>query len=59
MGALAFIEIIILMGLIAATAIAFWRVHWFAGVLLPYLAWVKFAVALTYSTWQRNPHILG
>jgi benzodiazapine receptor len=60
LGALAFIENIILIGLIVATAIAFWRVHIFAGVLmLPYLAWIKFAVALTYATLQRNPQVPG
>jgi tryptophan-rich sensory protein len=30
-----------------------------AGLLLPYLAWVTFASALTYSVWQRNPQVLG
>jgi benzodiazapine receptor len=32
---------------------------WAAALLLPYLAWVSFAAALTYATWQRNPGILG
>lgn len=60
LGALAFIEILILSALIVATIIAFWRVRPLAGaLLLPYLAWVKFAAALSFATWQRNPQILG
>lgn len=59
-GALAFAEILLLWALIAATTIAFRRLHaWAAALLLPYLAWVSFAAALTYATWQRNPGILG
>jgi len=59
-GSSAFIEVIVLWLLIAATMIAFWRVRKLAGLLLlPYLAWVSFAVALTYACWQRNPQLLG
>jgi benzodiazapine receptor len=59
-GALAFAEILLLWALIAATTIAFRRLHaWAAALLLPYLAWVSFAAALTYATWQLNPAILG
>ena len=58
-GGLAFAEIVILWCLILATMVMFWRVRASAGVLLlPYLAWVTFATALTFSTWQRNPGIL-
>lgn len=59
-GALAFIEIVILWALILATIVAFWRVQPLAGILLlPYLAWVTFASALTYATWRLNPQLLA
>ena len=59
-GAWAFAEIIILWALILGTLVAFWRVRPLAGVLLlPYLVWVTFASALTYTTWQRNPQLLA
>jgi len=59
-GALAFGEILVLWTLILGTIVAFARVRAIAGaLLLPYLAWVTFAAALTYATWQRNPQILG
>lgn len=58
-GALAFGEVLVLWALIAATVVAFWRVDRPAGVLLlPYLAWVSFASALTWAVWQRNPGLL-
>lgn len=58
-GALAFVEIIVLWILIVITMILFWRVRPVAGVLfVPYLLWVTFASALTYSMWQRNPQVL-
>jgi benzodiazapine receptor len=54
-GAFAFIEVLILLALIVATAIAFWRIRRVAAVLLlPYIAWVTFASALTFSVWQMN-----
>jgi tryptophan-rich sensory protein len=58
-GALAFAEIAILWLLIVVTAGLFWRLRALAAVLLlPYLAWVTFATALTFSTWKLNPGVL-
>jgi tryptophan-rich sensory protein len=58
-GALATVDVIVLLALIVATTVAFFRVRLAAGLLmLPYLAWVSFATALTISTWQRNPNLL-
>lgn len=58
-GAYAFAEVLVLLALIAATTTAFWRIRPLAGVLLlPYLAWVAFASALTWSVWQGNPKVL-
>ncbi|HEU4763175.1 MAG TPA: TspO/MBR family protein [Gemmatimonadales bacterium] len=53
---LAAVEIVVLWVAIAATIVAFWRVRPAAGaLLLPYLAWVSFATALTVAIWRRNP----
>ncbi|MCX6139241.1 MAG: tryptophan-rich sensory protein [Candidatus Kapabacteria bacterium] len=58
-GSLAFVEIVVLWLLILATLIAFWRKSAVAGaMLIPYLLWVAFATALTFSMWQRNPSLL-
>jgi translocator protein len=58
-GALAFAEILLLWVLIVATIVLFWRRSPLAGaLLLPYLAWVSFASALTLSVWQLNPGVL-
>ena len=52
---LAFAEILLLAGLIVATALAFGRVRTLAAaLLLPYLAWVTFASALNYAIWRAN-----
>jgi tryptophan-rich sensory protein len=58
-GGLAFTDIVVLLALIAATLVSFWKVKWLAGaLLLPYLCWVSFATALTWSIWQSNPTLL-
>lgn len=50
-----FIEILILFALIAATAIAFWRINPVAGwLLVPYLCWTAFASILTGAVWLLN-----
>ena len=60
LGGLAFAEILLLWVLIAATIGLFWRASRLAAaLLLPYLAWVSFACALTLSTWRLNPGLLG
>lgn len=60
LGAVAFIEILVLWALVACTLVAFWRVRPLAGwLLLPYLLWVGFAAALTYAVWRRNPLLLA
>jgi len=59
-GGLALAEILLLCLLIVSTIVAFWRLHVPAAVmLLPYLAWVVFATALTLSLWQLNPLLLS
>jgi tryptophan-rich sensory protein len=53
--ALALVEIAVLLALIIATTIAFWRIDRFAGLLVvPYIAWVAFATALNAAIWQLN-----
>ena len=59
-GALSMAEILVLWLLIAATVFKFWPVHRVAALLLlPYLAWVSFASALTLALWRLNPAVLG
>ncbi len=59
LGGLAFVEILVLWTLLLLIVTTFFRVRRLAGVLmLPYLAWVTFAAALTYAVWRRNPGLL-
>jgi len=58
-GALAFADVVLLWGLIAATIGAFWRTSRLAALmLLPYWLWVSFATALTFAVWRGNPALL-
>jgi benzodiazapine receptor len=52
---LAFVEIMTLWVVLAATLMLFWRVRKAAGALLaPYLAWVSFAAVLNFTVWRLN-----
>ena len=58
-GALAAVEVLILLALIVATVVAFWRIGRLAALLLvPYLLWVSFASVLTWAVWRSNPGLL-
>jgi translocator protein len=58
-GALAFADVLVLLALIVVTTVVFWRIRRLAGVLmLPYIAWVCLASALTWSVWRNNPAVL-
>lgn len=58
-GALAFIDVLGLLVLIAATIVSFWRLNRVAAVLLvPYILWVGFACALTWAVWRANSMVL-
>jgi benzodiazapine receptor len=59
LGALAFLTICLLWGLILATIMAFWKHRpTAAALLIPYLLWVTFATALSFNLWQNNPGVL-
>lgn len=58
-GAFAFADVLLLLALVVATAATFWPISRLAAVLLlPYVAWVSFASALTWAVWQGNPALL-
>ena len=49
-------EIVLLWLAILATLVTFWRARRLAGALLiPYIAWVSYASALTIAIWRMNP----
>ncbi len=55
MGTAGLADVVLLLGIIVATVFAFAHVHRLAAVLLlPYLAWVTFATALTHGVWRAN-----
>lgn len=59
LGALAFGEIIVLLVFILLTIHEFRKVSRAAAwLLVPYLLWVSFATALTFSLWRANPLLL-
>ena len=59
LGALAAVEVLVLLALIVATIMAFWRISRPAALLLvPYLLWVSFASVLTWTVWRSNPGLL-
>ena len=58
-GALATVEVLVLLALIVATLAAFWRISRLAALLfVPYVLWVSFAAVLTWAIWQGNPGLL-
>ena len=58
-GALAAVDVVVLLVLIAAMVAMFWRASRLAALLVvPYLLWVTFATALTLAIWRANPGLL-
>jgi len=59
-GSWAFVNIILLWGLIVSCIVFFWRTSKLGSLLLvPYLCWVSFAAMLNYSLWQMNTNLLS
>lgn len=59
LGGLATVEVLVLLALIVATTAAFWRHSRLAALLMvPYVLWVSFASALTWTIWRANPGLL-
>lgn len=59
LGALALVDILLLVMLVVATLIAFARIRALAAVmLLPYLGWITFASTLNLAVWRANPGVL-
>ncbi len=49
-------ETLLLDASVAMTVYAFWKADLLAGLLLlPYMAWLSLATALTISIWKANP----
>lgn len=58
-GAGAFVAVVLLLGLIVATLVVFYKVRRAAGLLfVPYLVWVCLATALSWTVWRNNPMLL-
>jgi len=52
---LALVEIVLLLAVIVANLVVFWRISRLAGALLiPYLIWTGFATVLNYMIWRLN-----